>query len=202
MKLISMKTIVRLGIILGVCALAAGQSVAQSTNIVQRAYFVLTGLEQKPAGGVSLVRITNKDILNALNASGAYHFGSGAMLLFVITDNQLPAIVVREQNGTQATTTDVGNNFGIAEQGDAIHALNGATGWATWVFSFDNGHETDFQLWGMTTLYERVIQTAGVGAMSGLYGELSRVSGEGGIGGQNVVYYGAVYGGFPSLEVN
>ena len=196
-----MRTIVRLGIIVGVCALLTSVCAAQSTNIVQHAYFVLTGLEQA-SNGVSVVRVTNKDLLAALNATGAYNFGSGAMVLLVSTDNQVPSVMVRQTNGTQVVTTDVGNNFGITELGDEVHTRNGATRWATWEFAFDNGRETDFQLWGFTTEYIRVIQTAGVGALQGLYGELSHVCGQGGIGGQNVVYYGAVYGGYPSLEEN
>jgi len=198
----NMRTIVQLGIIIGVCILGNSRLAAQSTNIIQQAYFVLTVLEQTPAGRVSLVRITNKDILTALNASGDYNFGTGARLVFVSTDNQLPDIVVREGSGGQVTTTDVGNNFGVTEQGDEVHSLDDSIRWATWVFAFDNGQETDFQLWGFTTLYNRAIHSAGVGTIRGIYGELSRVNGVGGIRGQNAVFYGSVSGGYPHLEVN
>lgn len=197
-----MRRLLQLGIVVCVCGMATTRLAAQSTNIVQHAYFVLTGLEQTPAGRVSLVRVTNKDILKELSASGAYNFGPGASLLFVSTDNQLPTIAVRETNGSQVTTTDVGNNFGLTEQGDEVHSFDGATRWGSWMFAFDNGQATDFQLWGFTTLYDRIIQSAGVGTILGNYGELSRVSGVGAIEGQNTVFYGNVYGGYPTLEVN
>ena len=35
-----------------------------------------------------------------------------------------------------------------------------------------------------------------------VYGEQSSVSGEGGLNGVNVVFYGYVYGGYTKIEVN
>ena len=182
--------------------MSINRSAAQSTNIVQSAAFMLTGLEQTPSGSITMVRVTNKDLLAVLNATGNYNFGSGATLQFIGTDNELPTIVVREMIGGQVTTTDVGNNFGLSEKGEEIHSFGDATRWATWMFAFDNGQETDFQLWGFTTIYNRDIRSVGAGAIRGMEYEASHVQGVGGIGGRSTVFYGEVYGYNPVLELN
>lgn len=194
--------VLQLGILLGLSAIPINRSQAQSTNIVQSAAFVLTGLQQSPNGSITLVRVTNKDLLTVLNATGNYNFGPGAMLSFVVTDDQLPTIVVRETNGGLVTTTDIGDYFGLSEKGEEIHSSDDATRWATWLFAFDNGQETDFQLWGFTTVHNREIQSAGVGPIRGMSYEATHVQGVGGIGGLSTVFYGNVYGYGPTLEVN
>jgi hypothetical protein len=196
-----MKRTFLLALISGVLTLASSRAVAQSTNVVQHAYFVLKGLKQRPTGGVSAVRVSNKDILAALNASGNYNFSPGAVLLFVRTDDQSPSIVVREVNKDQVTDTDVGNYFGIKELGDEVHSQDDLTRWGTWSFAFDNGQETDFELRGFTTFFRRPPSSAGISTPMTLYAEQSGVNGVGGLGGVAVVFYGNVYGGNPSLEV-
>ena len=75
-------------------AMSVASASAQSTNLMQKANFVLIGTTQTPTGDKS-VRVVNKDILAALNATGAYNFGPKAALFFVSADDQPPGLVVR-----------------------------------------------------------------------------------------------------------
>jgi hypothetical protein len=144
----------RFAFITGLLAVATCSATAQSTtDVVQRANFVLKGTMQT-SSGVKSVRLANKDILAALNATGAYNFGRRATLLFVSSDDELPALIVREGTGRQTTNTDVGDFFGVTEIGDEVRSPDDSTRWQTWNFAFDNGNtnETAFQLWGATTI--------------------------------------------------
>src|SRR3954465_4926751 len=98
--------IMRLALTTVLLALVISSATAQSTNVVQRANFVLKGTIQTSAG-VTSVRVVNKDILAALNATGEYNFGRKAALLFVSSDDEPPAVVVSEGSGQEATNTDV-----------------------------------------------------------------------------------------------
>src|SRR5215467_8052415 len=109
----------RFALIAGLLTVATSSAIGQTTNVVQPAFFVLKGTTQTPSGGVKSVRVVNKDILAALNETGAYEFGARSTLLFVSTDDeQPPVLMVRNVSGNQVTTNDVGGFFGIMEIGD------------------------------------------------------------------------------------
>lgn len=166
---------------------------AQSTNVVMDAYFVLNGLEQGPAGRVIGFRILSKDIITALNATGNFNFGSGARLLLSSTDDNVPDIVVRETTNGQVTTTDVGAYFGVADIGSEVHTPNHLLAWGVWEFSFDNEQGTDFHLQGLNTLRRKNLQAPNVGILTRAYQVVVPVSGQGDVKGTNSVFYGTVY---------
>src|SRR4051812_8660633 len=164
-----MQKIMRFAIMTALLAVTMFSANAQSTDVVQRVNFVLRGRVQT-SSGVKAVRVTTKDILAALNASGAYQFGPRATLLFVSSDDQPPALVVHDGSGQTATNTDVGDYFGITEIGEAVRSSDETTRWETWQISFDNGNtnvSTAFQLWGATTIHRGPIHTAGIGTLAG-----------------------------------
>lgn len=185
-----MKTIMRFAVITGLLALGASIATAQTTTVVQHAYFVLKGTTQT-SSGASSVRLVNKDILAALNATGAYKFGPRAALLFVSSDDQPPALNVRDLSGGMATTNDVSDYFGVTEIGDEVRSPDGSTRWQTWNFAFDNGNtnETAFELWGSTT-----IQRGDNGGAAGSQTVQSDVRGVGRVQGAITVFSGTVTG--------
>jgi hypothetical protein len=188
----------RFALITGLLALATFGAIAQSTtNVVQPAFFVLKGTVQT-ASGVASARVINKDILAALNATGAYQFGPKATLVFVSSDDeQPPVIMVQEGRGQQTTNTDVGDFFGVTELGDAVRSADGSTRWETWNFAFNDGttNETAFQLWGATTIQQGTTHTRRNGDGAGSQTVRSDVRGVGGLNGTNTVFSGTVVSG-------
>jgi hypothetical protein len=191
----------RFALITGLFGLAISSALAQSTNIVQPAYFVLKGMIQT-ASGEKTIRVVNKDIIAALNESGAYQFGARATLLFVSMDDQPPVLMVRDVSGGTVTTNDVGDYFGITEIGDEVHSPDKATRWQTWNFAFNNGttNDTGFQLWGATTIQRGAVHSARTGEFAGTPSIVSDVRGVGGVQGTNTIFSGTVYSGDSSRE--
>lgn len=191
----------RFVLITGLLALATSGAIAQSSNVVQRANFVLKGTTQTPSGAKS-IRVVNKDILAALNATGVYNFGPRATLLFISTGDELPVLIVREGTGRQATNTDVGDFFGVTEIGDEVRSPDDSTRWQTWIFALDNGNtnETAFQLWGATTIQSGATQTRRNEAGSGSPGLHSEVRGVGRVQGAITIFSGTISGA-PSTRV-
>lgn len=195
-----MKKILRSAFITGLLALAISNATAQSTNVLQRANFVLKGTTQTTSD-VASVRVVNKDIIAALNATGEYNFGPKAALFFVSTDDQPPALIVREGRGQQVTNTDVSPYFGVTEIGNEVRSRNESTWWETWNFAFDNGstNETGFQLWGETTIHRGAIHAAGIGKLKGFRRVQSEVRGVGRVQGAITVFSGSVSGANATL---
>ena len=185
----------RFALITGLLALATGSGTAQSTNSVQRANFMLRGTVQT-ATGVRTVRLGNKDILAALNATGVYDFGPRATLLFVSSGDEVPVLMVRDGTGRQTTNTDVGDYFDVTEIGDEVRSPNDSTQWQTWNFAFDNGttNETAFQLWGATTIQRGGMQTRRTGEPGGPPNIQSNVRGVGRVQGAITIFSGTIVG--------
>jgi hypothetical protein len=142
--------------------------------------------------------VVNKDIIAALNESGAYQFGPRATLLFVTTDEQQPPeLVVRDVIGSQVTTNDMGDYFGITEIGDEVHSPDNSTRWQTWNFAFSNGitNDTGFHLWGATTIQRGAVHSARTGEVTAPPSFISDVRGAGGVQGENTIFSGTVYSG-------
>jgi len=145
--------------------------------------------------GVKSIRVVNKDIIAALNETGVYQFGPRATLLFVTTDEQQPPeLMVRDVIGSQVTTNDVGNYFGITEIGDEVHSPDNSTRWQTWNFAFSDGttNETAFQLWGETTIHRGAIHTTKMGTVTNAPGVQSTVTGVGRLKGAITIFSGSV----------
>lgn len=190
----------RFALITGLFGLAISSALAQSTNIVQPAFFVLKATIQTQTGsGLKSVRVVNKDIIAALNESGAYQFGPRATLFFVTTDEQQPPeLIVRDIIGSQVTTNDIGDYFGITEIGDEVHSPDNSMRWQTWNFAFSNGitNDTGFQLWGATTIQRGAVHNARNGEVTNsAYSIISDVRGVGGVQGTNTIFSGTVYSG-------
>lgn len=178
-------------------AFAISSATAQSTNVTQRASFVLKGTVQTSSGATS-VRLSNKDLIMALNATGEYQFGPKAALFFVSAGEQPPEVIVREVGGPygEVTTTDVGAYFGVTEIGDEVHSDKQSTQWETWNFAFNNGatNETAFLLWGVTEIHSGSIHTPGVGTLAGPQRVGSNVTGVGRVKGAITIFSGTVSG--------
>ena len=193
-----MKTIMRIGVISAVLALAAGAVEAQTTNVYLQAYLVLSGLKQNGEGHATSVRIIDKDILAALNATGNFNFSSSARLLLKSHDDQLPTFVVREPNGA---TTDVSNYLSVNEAGE-VNAQNGMVSYAVWTFALNNQEGTSFSISGFLTLYRGTLKSAHVGPLTRVYNAGGQVAGPGAAGGNEAVFRGVFAAGFPTVEVD
>jgi hypothetical protein len=186
----------RFVIMAGLLGLAMSISSAQSTDVMQRAIFDLKGTMQT-SSGVKEVRIGNKDIIAALNASGAYNFGPHAILLFDMNDDQAPALIVQDDGPGQATKTDVSAYFGVTEIGGEVRSRDGSTVWQTWQFGLGNGNtnaETGFALWGATTMGRGFIRVLGIGMVADTRRFQSNVKGVGRLNGAVTVFSGTVSG--------
>src|SRR5213082_2849464 len=135
----NMKTRIKLAAISTLEALLLGAAQAQAfisgTNVSQVANIVLTGFKQAGASSTVPVRITTKDIVAALNASGNFHFDSNARLLLISNEDQLPTAAIREGTGANTTTTDISDFLTISEPAE-VNANNDQTSYALRIFSF------------------------------------------------------------------
>jgi len=196
-----MKTITRIGVISALLALTTGIAQAQTTNVYLKAYFVLSGVVQAGEGKATSVRIIDKDILAALNATGNFNFGSGAQLLTKSDSDQLPTFVVREKKGNQVTTTDVSNFLSLDETGE-VNAQNGLVSYAIWVFTLNNQKGTSFSVSGFMSLFRGTIKSPGVGPLTRVFNAGGQVAGPGTVGGNEAVFRGQFAAGFPTAEVD
>jgi len=178
--------------LLAMCfALLTSPVEAQIYSTVKDASFLLTALTQTSSGRVAAVRITNKDILAALNASGAFHFQPGAVLLLRSVNGGLPTFVVREVN--PVSTVDISGSLTLVEPGDAVHSLQSAVNWGIWEYTLKPGGGVDFDTWGLTTLYTGAIPTGAGGDLLRTVRLNSSVSGPGHVNGASSQCYGNVY---------
>lgn len=172
------------------CFTIAAQEQIYST--VKDADFVLTAIVQTPDGGTEKVRITNKDVLAALNATGNFNFSQDAKLLLRSVDGALPFFVVRESVTNEITTTDVRPYLTLAEPGYAVHARDSTINWGIWNYTLDDGVGTDFTLWGFTTLHSGAIPTGTGGVLQRTVKLISLGSGAGEINGAAAQFSGKV----------
>src|SRR5436190_17293452 len=96
-------------------ASAQTESASARTNVALIANIVLTGFKQTDGSNATPMRITNKDLLTALNATGHFTFGKNAQLILLSKDDQLPTASIRERTGATATTTDISNFLTITQ---------------------------------------------------------------------------------------
>ncbi len=190
-----MKTIIKVALLSGAIAMATNTVGAQTVNVVMKAYFVLNGIQQTSSGAAN-VRVTNKDILTVLNATGSFNFSSGAQIILRSTEDQLPVILVRDTDGS---TTDVSSYLTLTDSGNEIHTGNNLTSWAIWNYALNTGKGTDFNISGLATLYRGPISSSS-GTLTRTFNAGTHVYGEGDVGGSPAVFYGAVYAGFATAE--
>jgi len=87
------------------------------------------------------VRRGNKEIIAALNAIGRLYFGSGAQIVMISLEDQLPTFGVREGSGQDAERTDIRSYFRVVES-DEIHRSNNLTSYVIQDYQFDNHNGT------------------------------------------------------------
>ena len=171
------------------CFTLSAQVTNQDYTTVKDAFFTLTAIVQTVDGLTSKVRITTKDIVAALNATGAFDFGRGAKLLLRSVNSALPYFVVRD-SGTNEV--DVSDFLTVADQDDAVHGHNSIDNWSIWDVTLSGGDAMDFEFWGLTTLHSGAISTGGGGSLERAVKIESVGSGPGHVNGANAQFTGTV----------
>src|SRR5215475_4208170 len=145
--------------------LAIGSRVAVGavTNVSMVAHFTLSGFKGDQSSAAAAFKITNKDILQALNDTGQFNFSSSAEIVFLSFEGELPSIAVRQRNGSDVTTTDVSSLFFITEPLE-VHAAHKVS-YAIYIYNFDTQNGTSFAAGGMTTLHGGTITGPGIGPL-------------------------------------
>jgi hypothetical protein len=180
-------------------AFGAGAAVAE-TNVSMVVRITLSGFRGDQSSAASF-KITNKDILNALNETGRFSFGSGAEIIFLSFEGQLPSVAVRERNGADVTTTDISSYFFLTEPLE-VHSANHMTSYAIYVYNFDNRNGTSFSVSGMTTLHAGTITGPGIAPLTRDRILSSAVNGSGSDTGNTIVVRGTVNGGSAKAEID
>jgi hypothetical protein len=198
MKLAVIGTLMAIGI---ATANAQDTNSTTTTNVVLNLNIALTGFRQADESNAAPVRITNKDVLTALNASsGGFNFGRTAKLVVLSSDGGGPSFFVRERTGTSNTSTDVSGFFSTS-QTDEIIAKNGNR-YSILTVIFDNGAGTDFNVSGFATRKQGRLSGRGIGVITGITSGLSAtVSGTGHVSGDSAVLKGTVNASGPKAEI-
>jgi hypothetical protein len=185
------------GALLGLLSIVS--SSAQTYNVVTVANFALTGVRQN-GDTATPVRIGNKEIIAALNATGQFNFGSGAKIVMISLEDQLPTFGVREGSGKDVVTTDIQNYFRVVES-DEIHSANNLTSYVIQDYEFDNHSGTSFSVSGLSTLKRGSISGPGFGPLERVKQINSQVNGPGSMNGDDALYRGSMSAGSPKAEV-
>jgi len=191
MKAFLQKTILA-GIIFNCFNLAAQ---GQDFSTVKDAFIVLTAIVQKSDGGTNAVRITNKDVLAALNAAtNAFNFDTHARLLLRSVNSGIPYFVVREsvRNVVTNNDVDVSDLLTLTEPDDAVHSRGDKVNWGIWNVTLKGDSGTDFTFWGLTTLHTGAIPTGQGGKLERTVNLSSIGAGPGHVDGANAQFSGRV----------
>jgi hypothetical protein len=188
-------------LIAGFLGFNAGVAVGQGATVAMQARFALSGVKQVGDSTAAPVKITNKDILNALNATGRFDFGSSAQILFLSFEGELPSIAVREGSGSNAVTTDISSYFFINEPQE-IHSADHMRSYAIYTYNFDNRNGTSFSVSGLTLLHAGTITGPGIGPLTRDKTLSSAVNGSGADNGATMVVRGTVTGGSAKAEID
>jgi hypothetical protein len=182
------------------CFTLAAQDQIYST--VKDAFIVFTAIVQEPDGGTNKVRITNKDIFTALNATNAFNFDNHAKLLLRSDDSGIPYFVVRESTRNVGTNSDidVSEFLSMKEPDDAVHSRNQMVNWGIWNVTLNGGGGTDFTFWGLTTLHTGVIPIGNGGKLLRTVNLSSTGSGPGHVDGAVAQFSGRVFANHGRLD--
>ena len=174
----------------------------QIYTTVKDAFFVFTAIVQKPDGGTNRVRITNKDVLAALNATGNFNFDKHAKLLLRSVNGGLPTFIVRESTSNVATNSevDVSDTLTLVEPDDAVHGRNQMVNWGIWNYTLTAGGGTDFTFWGFTTLHTGAVLTGNGGKLLRAVNLNSIGSGPGHVDGSVAQFSGRVTANHARLD--
>jgi len=182
-------------------AVGSGVALAQGITVAMQTHFALSGVRQAGDSAVASVKITNKDILNALNDTGRFNFGSRAQIILLSFEGNLPNFAVREGSGDNAVTTDISSYFFIDEPQE-IHSPDHLHSYAIYIYNFDNQNGTSFSVSGLTLLHAGAITGPGIGRLTRDRILTSTVNGPGTFNGANMVVRGTVNGGSAKAEID
>jgi len=178
---------------------AAITSQAATYNVITVANFNLTGVKQN-GDAVAPVRMGNKDIIAALNATGRFDFGSGAQIVMISLEDQLPTFGVRERSGTNVVVTDISRYFSVSESSE-VHTPNNLTSYVVQDFHFNGGNGISFSVSGLSTLRRVTITGPGIAPLSRVRQITSQVNGPGSVDGNDALFRGSMSSGSPTAEV-
>jgi hypothetical protein len=158
-----MKRTAQVAVIGALLAVGVAQSYAQSPFVVSSLNVALSGFSGDSSGATA-VKITNKDIINALNSSSsAFGFSKSAKLLIEVpVGGGSPAFVVRDGG----TDTDVSSFFGT-DSTSIIVASNGKVQYAIRTLTFDSGAGESFDVSGFTTDKIGIVNGKDTGKLDG-----------------------------------
>jgi hypothetical protein len=185
----------------GIVVTGWGMAYGQPITVAMITQFSLSGVKQVSDSSMGSVRISNKDILAALNATGKFNFGNNAQIVLLSVNANLPSIAIRERSGTNTVTTDISSYFFITEPME-VHAAGDKAGYAIYVFNFDNHNGTSFSVGGETTLHAGTIIAPGGGQLFRDKTLSSTVYGSGAVNGASIVVRGTVHGGSAKAEID
>jgi len=174
-------------------------SSAQNYNVITVANFALTGVRQN-GNAVSPVRMGNKDIIAALNATGQFNFGRGAQIIMISLEDQLPTFSVRERSGKSEVRTDISSFFFLTES-DEIHTSNEITSYNVQDYHFDNHNGTSFSVSGLSTLTHGNLSGPGFSGLERVRQIKSQVNGPGSVNGDDALFHGSMSSGSAKAEV-
>lgn len=201
-----MKNMMKLTMISSFVAMGLAAANAQDTNanaaVVLQVNFALTGFKQSGDAATS-VRISNKDIFTALNASSnGMAFGRTARLVVVqdLNSGSL-SFQVRERNGTNDVITDISGTgtLTVTTSDNVVTGKNVEYTILTFTFTDNNGN--DFSVSGFATLRKGRVTGRGLGPFDNVrVGAAVQVSGTGHVGGEDTVLHGTINAGGPRAE--
>ena len=195
-----MKKQTHLAVLSGILAFGAAiASQAQTYNVITVANFSLTGVRQN-GNAVAPVRMGNKDIIAALNASGRFSFGSGAQIVMISLEDELPTFAIQERNGTNVTRTDISSFFNLTES-DEIHTSNNVLSYVIQDYHFNNHNGTSFSVSGLSTLTHGSLSGPGFSGLDRVKQITSQVNGPGSVNGDDAMFRGSMSSGSAKAEV-
>src|ERR1051325_2553191 len=186
----NMKRTAQIAVIGALLALGIAQSNAQTPEVVSTLNIALSGFAGDSSSATP-VRISNKDIINALNnSSSAFGFSSRAKLMIVVpAEGGSPTFIVRDGG----TDTDVSDFFGT---GSSDVVSNGKQQYEVFELSFDNGAGTDFAVSGFATDHIGKVNGKDTGVLEDqVTGFNSSVSGTGEVDGSLAILKGSINAG-------
>lgn len=184
-----MKRTAQIAVIGALLAVGIAQSHAQTPVVVSSLNISLSGFAGGPSGAAQ-VKVTNKDIINALNSSSsAFGFSKNAKLLIVVpAAGGSPSFLVRDAG----TDTDVSDFFGT-DSSDVVVPSNGKTQYEIFFLSFDNGAGESFDVNGFATDHIGTVNGKDTGKLEGQVTSFtSNDSGTGTVDGTFMVVKGTV----------
>jgi hypothetical protein len=185
-----MKRTAQIAVIGALLATGIAQSYAQSNAVVVSQLTVALSGFAGDTNTAKAVKISNKDIINALNASGsAFGFSKSAKLLIVVpAEGGSPSFTVRDKG----TDTDVSSFFGT-DSSDVVS--NGRTQYEILHVTFNNGAGVSFDVNGAATDKIGKVTGKDTGVLEGQVTSFtSTVSGTGEVDGTFSVFKGTVNG--------